>query len=171
VSRWTRRKCQRCARVRKLDVGVAGRQPRIWAHRLGEPLCLARLLCSAAAIRTNIIINHHDTTIHAPAPMMATVNKYIHDVSQENYYRQHLISSHTLPHRCHFLLFMTVVTACLTTTPALSTSRFESPLVTHTFRAGWGRHSFKRSLGVAPSARGMALRRVMRTPFARAYCR
>jgi hypothetical protein len=97
VSRWTRRKCQRCARVRKLDVGVAGRQPRIWAHRLGEPLCLARLLYSAAAIRTNIIINHHNSTIHAPAPMMATVNKYIHDVSQENYYRQHLVSHASSP--------------------------------------------------------------------------
>lgn len=74
----------------------------------------------------------------------------------------------TVPHRCHFLLFNTVVIACLTTTPALSTSLFDRPVVTQTFKAGCGRHSFMRSLGVAPIARGMALRRVMRTPFARA---
>lgn len=85
-----------------------------------------------------------------------------------------MITPHNHPaiaHRCHFLLFMTVVMACLTTTPALSISLFERPLVTHTFRAGCGRHSFRRSLGVAPIARGMAFRRVMRTPFARAYSR
>jgi hypothetical protein len=46
---------------------------------------------------TSIIINHHNITIHAPAPMMATVNKYIHDVSQENYYRQHLVSHASSP--------------------------------------------------------------------------
>ena len=73
-------------------------------------------------------------------------------------------------YRCHFLLFITVVIACLTTTPALSTSFFDKPVVTQTFRAGCGRHSLMRSLGVAPIARGMALRRVMRTPFVRA-CR
>ena len=73
-----------------------------------------------------------------------------------------------LAYRCHFLLFITVVIACLTTTPALSISRFDNPLVTQTFRAGCGRHSFMRSLGVAPIARGMAFRRVMRTPFVRA---
>jgi hypothetical protein len=139
VSRWTRRKCQRCARVRKLDVGVAGRQPRIWAHRLGEPLCLARLLCSAAAIRTNIVINHHDTTIHA-RQLQWQLSINIYTTCRKKTITDN-ISSHTLPHRCHFLLFMTVVTACLTTTPALSTSRFDSPLVTHTFRAVFGRRA------------------------------
>lgn len=39
-------------------------------------------------------------------------------------------------YRCHFLLFMTVVTACLITTPALSTSFLVRPVVIHTFMAG-----------------------------------
>lgn len=41
-----------------------------------------------------------------------------------------------LHYLCHFLLFITVVMACLMTIPAFSVSFFVRPAVTHTFRAG-----------------------------------
>ena len=114
----------------------------------------------------SIIINQRRFTIHPPTFMAINIHECaLKRVIDDSY---HLTKHPAIAHRCHFLLFMTVVMACLTTTPALSISLFERPLVTHTFRAGCGRHSFKRSFGVAPIARGIALRRVMRTPFARA---
>lgn len=72
------------------------------------------------------------------------------------------------PSRLHyFLRVMTLVIACLITTPAFSVSRFDKPAVTHTLRAGCGCHGW--SLGPAPSGAGMLLRRVISTPFANAY--
>jgi hypothetical protein len=67
---------------------------------------MVHLLCMLVLIQrhqikaeetTKIKINHHNCTVHAPAPMTAIVNKYIHDVSQENYYRQHLVSYTSSP--------------------------------------------------------------------------
>lgn len=71
--------------------------------------------------------------------------------------------------RCHFLPFITVVIACRMIMPAFSVSFFDSPLVIHTFSAGRACHSFSKSLGDTPSATGIALRRVMRTPLLRHY--
>lgn len=70
---------------------------------------------------------------------------------------------------CHFLLRMTAVTACLIVVPARSISLFDNALVTHTFSAGRGCHSFSNSRGETPRALGIAFRRVMRTPLARAW--
>lgn len=69
--------------------------------------------------------------------------------------------------RTHFRLFITAVTACLITIPAFSVSFFVSPVVTHTFKAGCAAQSTSR--GVAPRALGIDLRRVIRTPFAKAW--
>lgn len=80
----------------------------------------------------------------------------------------HLKQIHSYATRCHLRLFMTVVMACRMVMPAFSVSFFDSPLVTHTFSAGGGCHSFDSSRGLAPRAMGMAFSRVMSTPLRRA---
>lgn len=67
----------------------------------------------------------------------------------------------------YLLLVIILVIACLISVPAFSISFFDKPVVTHTFSAGCGCHCS--SLGLIPSSRGMALRRVTRIPRARHY--
>jgi hypothetical protein len=79
-------------------------------------------------------------------------------------------SKHAHPNAAHMLpsfpiLDTIFVTACLTIVPAFSVSFFVSPLVTHTLSAGWGCHPASR--GLMPRPRGKALRRVIKTLFAR----
>jgi len=80
------------------------------------------------------------------------------------------IHTHIVPAlpACHFLPFNTVVIACLTTVPARSISFRDKPFVTQTLMPGAAYHSLAKSRGDMPSAAGMALRRVTRTPLARA---
>lgn len=73
----------------------------------------------------------------------------------------------TLHATLYFLLLIIFVIACLMIVPAFSVSFFVSPLVTQTFKQGWGCHPASR--GLTPRPRGKALRRVTKTPFARHY--
>lgn len=68
----------------------------------------------------------------------------------------------------HLFFVMTLVMACLMTTPAFSISLRDRPAVTQTLSAGCGCHRLSFS---PPTATGMALRRVTRTPLERHYCR
>lgn len=67
--------------------------------------------------------------------------------------------------RFYFLRVMTLVIACLMTTPAFSISFLVRPFVTQTLIAGCGCHPC--DVGVTPSACGIAFRRVTRTSFRR----
>ena len=63
----------------------------------------------------------------------------------------------------HFFRVMILVIACLIVIPALSVSFFDRPDVTHTLSAGVACQPI--SLGAAPRAGGMLLRRVTSMPF------
>merc|ERR1712072_1634697 len=68
---------------------------------------------------------------------------------------------------CHFFPFITLVIACRIIVPAFSVSFLFRPVVTHTLIPGAGDHSLTRSFSATPKAGGMALSRVISTPFAR----